>query len=345
METEAHKYNQKVLRYEWEGDPPIQINKIWWDWMPDPSNDELEGLEASLLKYGCKDPIETNADGDIIDGMHRFDICEQHGIPVIYRILDHIATDIDSRRYMISKQRYRRNSDTDQKRYLLAEDLRLEVEQNADLHRPPDTPEPEQAQEVTESDNLGAKFAPKDAEVLNQDEPPPIDTISATREERDAVAKRAGVSRRTVDYAVADANRIAEFPRQVKHHANGCGEKLSSKDIEKLYYCTRIGEVEAALRMGRAETIREAWEQVYGKPLSATRVPKQDGETKEPDPRDELLTKTKGIQKTIDVNVRAVYELQNLFPKDRKLSKAVLAGFDVTRIALEKWRQAHLRHK
>lgn len=44
--------------------------------------DELEGLEQSLIKEGCRDALVVWSDQNIlVDGHHRYDLCQKHNIP------------------------------------------------------------------------------------------------------------------------------------------------------------------------------------------------------------------------------------------------------------------------
>ncbi len=54
-------------------DAPYQI-------MPDLSDDEYRALEVSIREEGVKVPVEYDADGNILDGHHRIQICEELGI-------------------------------------------------------------------------------------------------------------------------------------------------------------------------------------------------------------------------------------------------------------------------
>jgi 16S rRNA G966 N2-methylase RsmD len=58
---------------------PVKINAKFRDLIPPLSADELAGLEAALLKDGCRDALVV-WDDTLIDGHHRYEICTQHGI-------------------------------------------------------------------------------------------------------------------------------------------------------------------------------------------------------------------------------------------------------------------------
>jgi len=44
-------------------------------------------LERDILENGCYTPIIINEEKIIIDGHHRFRICEKHGLPFKMRML------------------------------------------------------------------------------------------------------------------------------------------------------------------------------------------------------------------------------------------------------------------
>ena len=55
--------------------------------MPALSQDEYAELETDILKRGVQVPIEFDEDGNVLDGFHRLQICQQHGLdyPTIIR--------------------------------------------------------------------------------------------------------------------------------------------------------------------------------------------------------------------------------------------------------------------
>lgn len=57
----------------------IKIDQEFKDLIPAISEEELKGLEESIIKEGCRDPLVL-WDDIIIDGHNRFDICTRHEI-------------------------------------------------------------------------------------------------------------------------------------------------------------------------------------------------------------------------------------------------------------------------
>ena len=59
----------------------IRIDPEFASLMPAPQPDELRGLEADILRDGCRDALVVWADEQILlDGLNRLTICRQHGI-------------------------------------------------------------------------------------------------------------------------------------------------------------------------------------------------------------------------------------------------------------------------
>ena len=57
----------------------IKVNPIFKDAIPPLSDDEYKGLEESIIKHGCRDPLVLWGD-TIVDGHNRYEICTKHGI-------------------------------------------------------------------------------------------------------------------------------------------------------------------------------------------------------------------------------------------------------------------------
>ncbi len=55
----------------------LNIKKEFRELIPPLSEEEFLGLEKNILTYGCKHPIET-WNNFIIDGHHRYEICQKH---------------------------------------------------------------------------------------------------------------------------------------------------------------------------------------------------------------------------------------------------------------------------
>jgi len=87
---------------------PFIINPDFQNLIPPLSDDELRGLEESILSYGrCRDTIKI-WNGIIIDGHNRYAICQKHSIP--YSVQDmHFTSKKNAELWIIENQLGRRN--------------------------------------------------------------------------------------------------------------------------------------------------------------------------------------------------------------------------------------------
>ena len=59
------------------------------DFIPPLTQEESAILEADIIANGCREPIRLSCPGNlVIDGHHRFDICEKHGIEYKAELVD-----------------------------------------------------------------------------------------------------------------------------------------------------------------------------------------------------------------------------------------------------------------
>lgn len=75
--------------------------------IPPLSAEEREGLEADIIKNGCRDPLVV-WDGKLVDGHNRYDICQSHGLPFATVDMD-FESEAHARIWMRSNQSHRRN--------------------------------------------------------------------------------------------------------------------------------------------------------------------------------------------------------------------------------------------
>ena len=139
--------------------------------IPPLTSEEFESLRRNLLEQGCRESIVAWKGRNIIlDGYHRYEICQKHRIP-----FDVLEKDFPNKNaakiWMIDNQLARRNV-TQYARSLLALEL-----------------EPLLAEQARERQALGRKLK----RPLNS-----AGCLSKSRETRDEVAKRAGVSHDTI---------------------------------------------------------------------------------------------------------------------------------------------------
>lgn len=88
--------------------------------IPPLTDEEIEGLEASILKEGCREPILLWQNGEenvLIDGHNRYSICKKHNI-TFKTSLREFRNIEDVKNWMISNQLGRRNLTELQKSYL-----------------------------------------------------------------------------------------------------------------------------------------------------------------------------------------------------------------------------------
>lgn len=85
----------------------ITIDPEFQEWIVPLSQEEFSRLEASLIEEGCRDPLVV-WNGIIVDGHHRYEICQRHGIP--FKTVDKEFTDKDDAKiWMFNNQIARRN--------------------------------------------------------------------------------------------------------------------------------------------------------------------------------------------------------------------------------------------
>lgn len=76
--------------------------------LPPLSDEQCAALEADILQNGCYSPIIVNEDTVIIDGHHRYEICEKHGIPYRMAVFA-FEDDLEAQRWALDTQKARRN--------------------------------------------------------------------------------------------------------------------------------------------------------------------------------------------------------------------------------------------
>ena len=78
--------------------------------LPPLMEEQLAALEADLLANGCYSPIIVNEDMAVIDGHHRRELCEKHGIP--YKMAVFSFQDmLEAKQWALDTQKGRRNLD------------------------------------------------------------------------------------------------------------------------------------------------------------------------------------------------------------------------------------------
>jgi len=87
---------------------PLKIDKDFQSLIPPLSNEELKGLEESILTHGrCHDTIKVWRN-TIVDGHNRYTICQKHNIPVSTQKL-RFSSKKDAELWIVQNQLGRRN--------------------------------------------------------------------------------------------------------------------------------------------------------------------------------------------------------------------------------------------
>ncbi len=76
--------------------------------LPPLSDEQYAALEADILQNGCYSHIIVNENTVIIDGHHRYEICEKHGIPYRMAVFA-FEDDLEAQRWALDTQKARRN--------------------------------------------------------------------------------------------------------------------------------------------------------------------------------------------------------------------------------------------
>ena len=90
----------------------LTINNEFYNLIPPLSLEELSSLEASLKHEGCRDPLVV-WNNTIIDGHHRYVICNKYGISFNVVEKSELETELDVKLWMINNQFSRRNLPTE----------------------------------------------------------------------------------------------------------------------------------------------------------------------------------------------------------------------------------------
>lgn len=97
--------------------PSLIIDPEFRDLIPPLSAHELENLEESLLREGCREPIVV-WNQMIIDGHHRYEICKRHNLPFGIKEV-HLLSREDAVSWICLTQLGRRNLSEEAYRYLI----------------------------------------------------------------------------------------------------------------------------------------------------------------------------------------------------------------------------------
>jgi len=90
----------------------LLINSNFQNLIPPLSLEELSALEANIKQDGCRDPLIV-WNNIIIDGHHRYAICNKYGISFNVIEKPELETELDVKLWMINNQFSRRNLSTE----------------------------------------------------------------------------------------------------------------------------------------------------------------------------------------------------------------------------------------
>ena len=76
--------------------------------LPPLSAEQLDALEADLIKNGCYAPIIVNEDMVIVDGHNRQALCEKHGLPYTMAVFS-FEDLLEAKQWALDTQKGRRN--------------------------------------------------------------------------------------------------------------------------------------------------------------------------------------------------------------------------------------------
>lgn len=213
--------------------PAITINPVVQLWIAPLRADERAALEASVRQYGCRDALITWR-GTLIDGHHRYAICQEFGIPFRVSVLD--FPDLDHVEVWVRENQLARRNLTDDQRAAHA-DLLAEVLTRISLR--------ERAQAGGKS---GGRGRPKD---LNSLAVPVASKLSKTKS-RAVAAKQHGVSDKRLRRVRSIRQRVPGLAAAVL--AGGVSIKEAEREIRETERTAKRTEAAAAARARKADT-------------------------------------------------------------------------------------------
>lgn len=79
----------------------IKVKEEYLSLVPRPTKEERMALKEDINLHGQHDPIVVNRNGFILDGYTRYEICQELGLEVKYRVQE-FATEEEEKRYVIN---------------------------------------------------------------------------------------------------------------------------------------------------------------------------------------------------------------------------------------------------
>lgn len=96
--------------YESTEQTPV-IAPAFADLLPPLPDEQYAALEADILQNGCYSPVIVNEDVVIIDGHHRQEICDKHGVPYRMAVFS-FEDDLEAKQWALDTQKARRSLTT-----------------------------------------------------------------------------------------------------------------------------------------------------------------------------------------------------------------------------------------
>jgi hypothetical protein len=87
------------------------ISPAFAELLPPLTDEQYTALEVDILHNGCYSPVIVDEDMTIVDGHHRYEICEKHGIPYQMAVFA-FENDLEAQRWALNTQKARRNLST-----------------------------------------------------------------------------------------------------------------------------------------------------------------------------------------------------------------------------------------
>ena len=224
----------------------LNINAEFQSLIPPLSLEELAGLEESIKNEGCRDPLVV-WNNTIIDGHHRYAICQKHDISFNTTDIQGLGTDIDVKLWMINNQFSRRNLPTETRlalayRFKEFEAEKAKARQLATLKQFSEQEETLEVKQFTDSLPVGYR-----------EESPIHEPKGKTL---DIIAQKAGVSRATAEqYDAIQRKGTEEQKAEVA---------LGNASIKKVY--TQIQRAERLANNIIAEWPKDKYRVIYADP-------------------------------------------------------------------------------
>lgn len=215
----------------------LHIKKEFAELLPPQTAEERKLLEADLKENGIEDPIKYNLNGEILDGMTRWEIAQKYKLDYETHLIQ-LSDPDECVWYILTNQLARRNLNQDTKAAMLA---KLYAIKRHSIGRPKKLCQHDTVSEdgQDESETDGAK----------------------------EVANLTDVSRSTVFRATAKEQRkqalLEQLPSEIAKLYQA-GEKWNESQAESLLASPHLGEIARAIRVGNARTIKEAIKQITG---------------------------------------------------------------------------------